>query len=139
MDGFVILYDGVCGLCSRLVQFVLERDPGGEFRFAPLQGSFARALLLRHGRDPEALDTLYVVIDASTPSERLLCKARGGLFILRQLGGGWRAAGVLGVLPTVLLDFGYDLIARVRYRLFGKYDTCRVPAPEHLDRFIDAG
>ncbi len=132
----IILYDGVCGLCGRLTQFVLRRDAGRRFRFAALQSSFARSLLRRHARNAEDLDTLYVVIDAGSPSERLLSKARGALFILWQLGGGWRALCLLRVLPTFLLDLGYDILARARYRLFGKYATCLVPTPDHRERFI---
>src|SRR3954466_1711643 len=86
--GPIILYDGVCGLCNRLTRFVIRRDPRGRFRFASLQSPFAAEVLARHGKDPRVLDTLYVVLDHGGPSERLLRKARAGLFILAEIGGG---------------------------------------------------
>jgi predicted DCC family thiol-disulfide oxidoreductase YuxK len=137
-SGPIILYDGVCGLCNRLVQFVIKRDRRNRFHFAALQSAFAHDVLTRHGRDPRELDTLYVVIDHGEPSERLERKGRGALFILRQLGGIWSLSRVFSVLPTGLLDFGYDRVARVRYRLFGKSETCLLPAPEQRAKFIDA-
>ncbi|MEW6366181.1 MAG: DCC1-like thiol-disulfide oxidoreductase family protein [Acidobacteriota bacterium] len=137
-DNFIVLYDGVCGLCSHLIQFVAKRDQRRRFRFAALQSSFARGLLRRHSRDPEGLDTLYLVIDAGSPSERLLMKTRALLLVIEQLGGGWKAACVLRVLPASLLDMAYDVLARARYRVFGKYDTCLVPASDLRERFIEA-
>lgn len=138
-DGPIILYDGVCGLCSRLSRFVLARDRAGRFRFAPLQGRLAGEILTRHGRDPRDLDTLYLVLDSGRPEEHLLRKSDAALWILRELGGPWRMAGALRVVPPALRDLGYDAVARIRYRLFGRYDSCPVPAPEHRGRFLDLG
>jgi predicted DCC family thiol-disulfide oxidoreductase YuxK len=133
----IILYDGVCGLCNRLNRFVLARDPAGRFRFAPLQGRLAREVLARHGRDPDDLDTLYLVLGYGRPDERLRRKSDAILWILRELGGPWRAARALRILPRSLRDLGYDLVARTRYRLFGRYESCPLPAPEHRERFLD--
>ena len=133
----IILYDGVCGLCNRLNRFVLARDPAGRFRFAMLQGPVAGEILARHGRDPRDLDTLYLVLDPGRPSERLLRKSDAALWILRELGGGWRLTGALRIVPRAIRDLGYDLVARTRYRLFGRYDTCPVPDPRHRARFLD--
>jgi len=133
----VILYDGVCGLCHRLVQFVLARDRRGVFRFAPLQGAFAREVLLRHGKNPNDIDMIHLVIDADLPSERLLSAGRAAVAILRELGGAWRIAGVLGVLPAGILDAAYRVVSTRRYRWFGKLDQCAVPAPELRERFIE--
>ncbi len=133
----LILYDGVCGLCHRLVRFVLARDPAGRFRFAALQSTLARDILARHGRDPRDLDTLYLVLGHGRPDERLLRRSDAALWILRELGGPWRAAGALRVVPARLRDLGYDLVARTRYRLFGRYDTCPLPDPRHRARFLD--
>jgi predicted DCC family thiol-disulfide oxidoreductase YuxK len=135
--GPIILYDGVCGLCHRLNRFVLARDPTGRFRFAALQSALARETLARHGRDPLDLDTLYVVLGHGRPDERLLGKSEAALWILRELGGAWRAAAMLRVLPRWLRDPGYDLVARTRYRLFGRYDACPLPDPRHRARFLD--
>jgi predicted DCC family thiol-disulfide oxidoreductase YuxK len=135
--GPIVLYDGVCGLCNRLTQFIIRRDPHARFRFASLQSPFAAEVLSRHGKDPKQLDTLYVVLDHGTPSERLLRKARGALFILQEIGGIWGASRAFGLLPTPLLDLGYNLLARVRYRLFGKYESCPLPTADTRRRFLD--
>jgi predicted DCC family thiol-disulfide oxidoreductase YuxK len=135
--GPIILYDGVCALCHRLNRFVLARDPAGRFRFAALQSALAGEILTRHGRDPRDLDTLYLVLDHGRPDERLLRKSDAALWILRDLGGPWRAAGALRAVPRWMRDLGYDLVARTRYRLFGRYDTCPLPDPRHRARFLD--
>jgi predicted DCC family thiol-disulfide oxidoreductase YuxK len=136
--GGIILYDGVCGLCNGFVAFVWPRDRQRRFRFAPLQGGTAQAVLARHGRDATALDTVFVVVDPDTPSERLLDRSAAGLYVLAGLGGGWRSvASVLGLLPRPLLDLAYRLLARNRYRVFGRLDACAVPGPEHRERFIE--
>lgn len=133
----IILYDGVCGLCNRFNQFVLKRDRKDLFRFASLQSSFASGVLTRHGADPRKLDTIYVVVDYDQPTERLLSKSRAILFTLQQIGGSWRSVGVFRMLPRFILDIGYDLIARNRYRIFGKYETCLVPQERYRQKFID--
>jgi len=134
----IILYDGVCGFCNGFVSFVWPRDPRGRFRFAPLQGTTARAILARHGRNADVLDTVFVVVDPGTPSERLLERSAAGLYVLAGLGGPWRlAATLLGWLPRRLLDALYTPLARNRYRLFGRLDACAVPGPEQRERFIE--
>ena len=132
----IILYDGVCGLCNRLNRFALKRDKRGVFRFAALQSSFARELLARHGANADDLDTFYVVTDHGAAEERLRRRARAALYVLRVLGSPWRILTVFGVLPTFILDLGYRAVARVRYRLFGKYDSCVLPDPAWKERFI---
>lgn len=136
--GGIILYDGVCGLCNRLVAFVGPRDRERRFRFAPLQGATARGILGRHGRDATALDTVVVVVGPGTPTEHLLDRAAAGLYVLAALGGGWRlVAGVLRLVPAPLLDAAYRLVARHRYRVFGRLDACPVPGPEHRERYLE--
>src|SRR6266550_6041684 len=125
----IILYDGVCGLCNRLVQFILKRDQRDYFRFASLQSEFASALLQKHGRDPRDLDTVYVVVDYAQPAERLLARSDAILFLLRQLGGIWKLASLANILPRTMRDAIYKLVARNRYRVFGRYDSCLLPEP----------
>jgi len=134
----LLLYDGVCGLCNRLVQFVLRHDRKDRFRFAALQSSLAANLLRGYGRDAGDLDTVYVIARYGQSSATLLSKARAVLFMLGQLGGIWRLAPLLRVLPRPLLDFGYDQIAGRRYRWFGRYDACPVPTPATKAKFLDA-
>src|SRR5690606_18980148 len=107
----LLLYDGVCGLCDNVVQFLLARDPDGRFRFAPLQGPTAKRVLARHGIDASDLDTFHLVRDVGLPTERVLSRGRGASATLRHLGGGWGLLGsALAVLPTFLVDVGYRLV-----------------------------
>src|SRR5579863_10454909 len=102
----IVLYDGVCGLCNRFIQFVLRRDPSGFFRFASLQSPLAASILARHGQHPEALDTVYAVLDCDTPQEFLIARSDAILFVLAQLGGLWRvAAAIFKLVPGPLRDF----------------------------------
>lgn len=135
--GAIILYDGVCGLCNRLNRFVLARDFRAQFRFAALQSRFAREALARYGRNPEDLDTFYLLEDYGLPSERLRSKSDAALRVLDRIGGVWKVSRVIAWLPTSLRDLGYDLIARTRYRIFGKTDRCRVPSARDRARFIE--
>ena len=135
----LILYDGVCGLCNRGVRFVLKRDRNGLFRFAPLQSSASRKILSQYGVEPDALDTFYVVVDLGKASERLLSRSAAALHIAARLGGAWKlAAAALRILPSGMRDRLYDLVARHRYRFFGKYQTCPLPEARYRERFIDA-
>jgi predicted DCC family thiol-disulfide oxidoreductase YuxK len=133
----LVLYDGVCGLCNRLVQFILRRDRADRFRFASLQGALAADLLRRYGRDARDLDTVYLVRDHGTPGEALLAKSRAVFAMLDRLGGPWLLVRVLRLLPRSVLDFAYDQIARRRYRWFGRYDACPLPAPGARAKFLD--
>jgi predicted DCC family thiol-disulfide oxidoreductase YuxK len=133
----IVLYDGVCGLCNRLNQFLLKRDTHDRLRFASLQSNFAAAVLLRHGADPHDLDTVYVVVDHDQSTERLLARSDAILYLLTQLGGIWKLGSVGRILPRVLRDGAYGIVARNRYRVFGKYDSCMLPDPKHRDKFLE--
>jgi predicted DCC family thiol-disulfide oxidoreductase YuxK len=134
----IILYDGVCGLCHRLVQFVLKHDSQDRFRFASLQSDFAAQVLRRHGSVPDDLDTMYVVLDHNLPGERLASRSEAAVVVLGELGGGWSALGVaLRMLPEWLRNWGYSLVARNRYRVFGKYDFCPLPSEKDRRKFLD--
>jgi predicted DCC family thiol-disulfide oxidoreductase YuxK len=141
----ILLYDGICGLCNRTVQFVLKRDARGIFLFAALQSAFAHRVLGGHHVNPSSLDTFYVLInfDAAQPAderqkETLLARSDALIFVLREIGGVWRWAGnVLRVVPRVLRDWIYNIVARRRYRIFEKYDSCPIPSEETRGRFLD--
>jgi predicted DCC family thiol-disulfide oxidoreductase YuxK len=136
----ILLYDGVCGLCDRTVQFILRHDRRGAIRFAPLQNARAQAILRRHGRNPSDLDTMYLVLAPESSSERLLARSAAARHVLTLLGGPWSfVALALRLVPTSWLDAGYERwIVRNRYRWFGRYDVCVPPRPEWRERFLDA-
>jgi predicted DCC family thiol-disulfide oxidoreductase YuxK len=135
----ILVYDGVCGLCHRLVQFVLARDTSDQFRFARLQGDLAATLLRRHGFDAQELDTVYLVTDYAQPGEKISARSDAVISVLRQLGGFWAAAAaLLRALPTWFRDWGYRVVAGNRYRIFGKYEVCPLPREEYRHRFLDS-
>lgn len=134
----LILYDGVCGLCSRLNQFVLDRDRRRLFDFASQQSVVGRQYLERFGQDSRALSTLFVVSNYRTPAPGLNVRAGAALFVLREMGGAWRRVALAAAhLPGGWLDALYNLVARYRYRLFGRHDECAVPAADVRRRFLD--
>jgi predicted DCC family thiol-disulfide oxidoreductase YuxK len=133
----IVLYDGVCGLCNRLVQFILKHDSLDRFRFASLQSEFAQSLMTHHGVDPHDLDTVYVVKNHERSDETLLARSDAILYMLKELGGIWSLAGVGRVLPRGLRDAVYKIVARNRYRVFGKHESCMLPEPKHRAKFLD--
>jgi len=134
----IILYDGVCGLCNRLNQFVLKRDKDDRFRFAALQSEFSDNILRRHGVNPALLDTVYLVVNYLQPDERLESRSDAALLIMRELGGIWRfLAAIAQRLPRWFRDKAYNLIARNRYQVFGKYQTCQIPSGKYRSKFLD--
>jgi predicted DCC family thiol-disulfide oxidoreductase YuxK len=134
----IILYDGVCGLCNGLVQFLLKHDKDGRLRFASLQSDFAEKVLRRHGFDAKDLDTVHVVENYDQPGERVLQRSDAILRAGRELGGFWSASSsVARIVPRALRDLVYRFVATNRYRVFGKYDTCMLPDPGQRSRFLD--
>ena len=134
----IILYDGVCGLCNRMVQFFLKHDKDGRLRFASLQSEFARRVLGRHGFDPKDLDTVHLVENYDQPDERVLQRSDAVLRAARELGGLWGTSlSMAKVVPRAVRDLAYRFVATNRYRVFGKYDTCMLPEPHQRSRFLD--
>ena len=134
----IILYDGVCGLCNRLVQFLLKHDRGGRLQFASLQSDFADKVLSRHGLNAKDLDTVHVVENYDQQDERVLQRSDAILRAGRELGGFWSASSsVAKVVPRPLRDLVYRFVATNRYRVFGKYDSCMLPDANQRSRFLD--
>lgn len=129
----VIVFDGVCVLCSRWVDFILSHDRSGRFRLAAMQGQHGRALLVAHGLSPDD-PVSFLLVDQGRGYNDTDAIAR----VLGQLGGPWRVTGgMLRTIPRLLRDPAYRWMARHRYRLFGRRGQCRVPDPEQAWRFID--
>lgn len=133
----IVLYDGVCGLCNGLNQFLLKRDVKDRFRFATLQSNFSSVVLKRHGANSADLDTVYVVLNHDQPGERLLVRSDAVLYLMGQLGGIWRLGEVGRFLPKSLRDAMYKLVANNRYRLFGKHESCMMADPRHKHKFLE--
>ncbi|MFB6346072.1 MAG: thiol-disulfide oxidoreductase DCC family protein [bacterium] len=133
----LVLYDGVCPLCNASVEFLLNRDTEGIFRFAPLQGETAETILERHGQSGTNLDSIAYVRGWETDEETIYRKSDGVLMALYDLGGAWSLLSYAWYLPRFLRDTVYNAIAAVRYSVFGKYDECRLPDPDQRERFLD--
>lgn len=133
----LVLYDGVCGLCDRSVQFILRHDKRDRFRFATLQGGTGSEVARKHGIDPTQLSSFVLILDFEGDRETAMTKGRAGMRVLWELGGAWRLLGWLSILPSWLVDPFYNLVAKNRYRLFGKLEACRIPNPAERAKFVD--
>jgi len=128
----IVLFDGICNLCNKSVQFIIHRDPKSKFRFASLQSEVGKSLMRQIGLSTENNNSLVYIRD-----NRFYIKSTAVLRILRCLGGGWLLLYGLIIIPRFLRDWGYDFIAKRRYRLFGKRASCMIPSPEDRARFLE--
>ena len=128
-DGLV-LFDGVCVLCSRWVRFLIEHDSNGYFKFTPIQSPDGLALARELGINPETPETNAIVMGG-----RAYFKGDFAIHALTRVPR-WQWVRGLSILPRSLRDWLYDRIARNRYRLFGKTESCMIPRPEVLSRFV---
>jgi predicted DCC family thiol-disulfide oxidoreductase YuxK len=127
----VVVFDGVCVLCSRWVRFIVARDPARRYRFAAMQSPTGRLLLQQHGLDPDD-PASFLLLDGARP----WTDSDAILRIVTRFGGGWGLAWVARLIPRAVRDRMYRGLARRRYRWFGKRDSCMLPSPEDADRFL---
>ncbi len=131
----IVLFDGVCNLCSGVVRFLIARDSKARFRFAPLQSDAARRACAEVGATPPAAvdpDTIIVIVNG-----RALERSDAALAIASRLPFPWPMFGVFRILPRALRDWLYRFVAKNRYRWFGKSETCMMPTPELRARFLE--
>jgi predicted DCC family thiol-disulfide oxidoreductase YuxK len=133
----LVLYDGVCGLCNSLNQFLLKRDVKDRFRFASLQSDLAASLLRRFEIHITDLDTVYVIADFGRPDQRLLARSDAALHVIGKLDGPWGLLRLGKILPRSLRDGLYNVVARNRYRIFGKHEACLIPEERYRAKFLD--
>lgn len=126
----VILFDGVCKLCNRSVNFILRIDRTGRLKMASLQSDYGRRVLEDHGLKSGPLDSMMLL-----EGTRLTMKSTAVIRISKYLGGAWPLCMGALIIPRYIRDALYDVIAKNRYRWFGQYDTCPLPDPEFEDRF----
>jgi len=127
----VILFDGICNLCSGWVQFLIRKDTNMKFRFAPIQSETGQRLLHTVGLESSNIETVIYLKENECFRE-----SSAVLEILKDLGGLWTFASVLKLIPGTLRDGFYRFIAKKRYRFFGKRTTCFIPTPENQKRFL---
>jgi predicted DCC family thiol-disulfide oxidoreductase YuxK len=129
MQQDIIFFDGVCGLCNSFVNFIIRKDKHNRLLFAPLQGeTVAKELNIKMG---QSFDTVIFKRNG-----KLYFKSGAGLRILYTLGGIWKMAIVLLILPPFFRNFIYDIIANNRYKWFGKKESCRIPSKEERAKFL---
>lgn len=130
--GPILFFDGVCNLCSASVQFIIEHERAPTIRFASLQSALAKATLPPLGVDPTALESLVFVEDGTAT-----VRSTAALRISRHFRSPWSVFRFFSWVPTIIRDAVYLLVAKNRYRLFGKKDSCWMPTPELKQRFLD--
>lgn len=128
----VILFDGVCNLCSGSVQFVIKHDPKRHFRFASLQGNFGQSVLEKFGLPVGELGSFILLED-----EKIYTRSSGALRVTRHLSGLWPVLTVFTIIPPFIRNAVYNWVAKNRYQWFGKKETCWVPNQELRDLFLD--
>ena len=133
-DNHIVFYDGYCVLCSKSVDFILYRDLRAKFRFASLQSDFSKRILTKSGYPIANIQNLSNIVYLR--NDVLKIKSDAVLSILWDLGGIYKISFLVYLLPRVVRDLAYDRIAKLRYRIFGKRDTCRVPTPQEMSRFL---
>ena len=127
----IILFDGVCNLCNKSVQFIIKRDPSGTFKFASLQSKTGQNLLKAHGLSTDI--NSFVLIE----DKRIYVKSTAALRVCTHLSGLWKMLFVFLVVPPFIRDRFYEWIAKNRYKWFGKKDHCLLPLPEWKSRFLE--
>ena len=127
----IVLFDGVCHMCSNSVNFIIRRDRRKLFKFAPLQSPVGQELLRRHHLWPDELDTFILIEEG-----RAYTRSTAALRVAKRLSGLWPLAYMLIVVPKLLRDVVYGVIAKNRYKWFGKRDECMMPTADVKERFL---
>lgn len=131
-DKPVILFDGVCNYCNAIINFIIRQDKKKVFRFATLQSDFGQKILKENNLPTETFET-FILLD----KKRLFFKSTAGLRLYSKLPWYWKWTQIFWIVPKFFRDWIYSIIARNRYKWFGKKEECRMPTPELRERFLD--
>jgi predicted DCC family thiol-disulfide oxidoreductase YuxK len=132
MANFIVLFDGVCNFCNGAVRFIIERDPKAQFQFASLQSHPAQALLKKLYFEQADLESIVLIEDST-----IYTASTAALRIVKRLSGSWPLLYIFVLVPRPLRDWVYSIVARHRYRWFGRQDVCMVPTPNLRQRFLE--
>lgn len=127
----VILFDGVCNLCNASVNWIIDRDKKNQFKFASLQSEYGQSVIKKFNITGDYMDTVVL-----QEEEKIYLRSAAALRILKHLGGIYSIAYIFIILPEFVRDFVYNVIAKNRYRWFGKQDACRIPSPDLKAKFL---
>lgn len=131
----LVLYDGLCGFCDGTVQWLLRHDKGEALHYAPLQGATAAAIQERHPEIPAGLDSI-ILVEQTDSGERLSWHSAAAFAIARSLPAPWKMLAIFSFFPRFLTDLGYRAFARIRYSIWGRRESCRIPTPAERARFL---
>jgi predicted DCC family thiol-disulfide oxidoreductase YuxK len=127
----IVLFDGVCNFCNYWVNFAIKRDKKNKLKFSPIQGETAKQILPGYSVNPRSLSSVIFIVNGKVHTQ-----SSAALQIARHLNGGWKLFYGLIIIPKFIRDFFYNIIARNRYRWFGKKESCVIPTWEMRERFL---
>jgi predicted DCC family thiol-disulfide oxidoreductase YuxK len=127
----VVLFDGVCNLCNRVVQFIIKRDKKKKFLFASLQGNTGEQVLKKFNMPANDLNSFILLED-----DKIYTRSTAALRMLKRLGGGWKLFYGFIIVPRFIRNAVYNWIAKNRYKWYGKREECMIPTPELKERFL---
>lgn len=128
----LVIFDGVCNFCNYWVNFAIKRDKKKRLLFSPLQGNTAAKILLDYKIDPGTITSVILIDNGKAYSQ-----SSAAIRICKYLDGGWKLFYMLIIIPKFIRDSIYNIIAKNRYKWFGKKDTCMIPTPALKERFLD--
>ncbi len=128
----IVLFDGVCNLCSSSVQFILKRDKRDQFLFGSLQGNYGQGILKKYGMPQNEFNSFMLLEE-----DNLYTKSSGALRMLKHLGGAWSLLYAFIIVPKFIRDAVYNFVATNRYKWFGKKEECWLPKTEWKKKFLD--
>jgi predicted DCC family thiol-disulfide oxidoreductase YuxK len=128
----LVLFDGICNLCNGSVQFIISHDPEARFYFASLQSDAGQRILERYDLPLADFDSFIYIRDG-----KVYQRSTGALNVLKDLGGLWKVFYALIIIPRPLRDIVYDFVAKYRYKIFGKKESCMVPSADLKKRFLE--
>ena len=132
-DKHIILFDGVCNFCNDSVRFVMKRDKKDLYRYASLQSDLGRQMTEERGIDTSEVDSTILIV----PGEAYYLKSDAALEISKNLNALYPLLNIFSIIPRSLRDYVYDIVARNRYKWFGKKEECQIPTPEERSKFLD--
>ncbi len=131
MHTAIVLFDGVCNFCNASINFVIDRDKKGAFKFATLQSEIGQKLLVKFEKTTTDFDSVILI-----KNNQLFQKSDAALEIAKEMDGGWKLLYGFKIIPRFIRNFFYDLIAKNRYKIFGRTEACRIPTVELRERFL---
>ncbi|MBX9573026.1 MAG: DCC1-like thiol-disulfide oxidoreductase family protein [Candidatus Obscuribacterales bacterium] len=133
----IVFFDGQCVLCNGAMKSVLENDQKKHFLICAQQSEMGQRLLSRHNVDLSSLKTIYVIRNCGTANESILDRGRAVLYLMQNLDKFRPLAAIGRIFPAPFIDFFYKFVANIRYRVFGKTETCMMPTPEEREHFLE--